>query len=638
MNPNLFSTCFCKRRYASPLGIRQAAAVTCRRLAREESGAVFVVTLGIFLFMWVVCCGVYAIGENVRRKIEIQNAADAAAYSAAAVQADFLSRVATVNRAMAWTYVQMTRRQMDCITKKWMEKTLERIKGDRARMKILHRSSCTGNCNYLPPHPSPWPSRGTFWCGLDGQDGVFSINTGFPSKRISEDEAKAYVSSVSGAEKARNRQSGSSAGWSFEQQIAADKSNISAMNTALRAMMQEYSVKVKDTVYEVVRSNLPADRLGEFTYTCVNEQASGWFDVLRNTKMGERRFLMFAGDYAGKSASQIFNEGVISGKKAGGVNHWFVRAQNESQGIPEPASGQGTEGICRSYRKLNEQMKPHVAANCQNHDIDGDSAPQNSVALVSEWHHNAWAWNCVTMNGACVHTKMASVGTLCAWYSPSPIITSRKNCISPVRGSSDGGGRVYGDDPELVSQLRWDRVYAGERCKPVVLSASTSGFFGRGGAILVGVARKATNPWEEVLTKIEGMFKAFDAAQGVTHLWAVSAARAGYKEWNDNETLGYQLGYTPDDGSNFEYCWNLRQTDWDAHFLPVKHAWEFCQGTRGGTPSFTPAGAGAPLASVMTGTWQPLGGGTHPSWGAPAAPRGMSGTLDWGGLNASVRH
>ena len=91
------------------------------RLGRDEEGVAMVVTLAIFMFMYLICMGVYAIGTAVKTRIHLQNACDAAAYSAAVVQADTLSRIATINRAMAWTYIQVSRRQMDWITYCWLE-------------------------------------------------------------------------------------------------------------------------------------------------------------------------------------------------------------------------------------------------------------------------------------------------------------------------------------------------------------------------------------------------------------------------------------------------------------------------------------------------------------------------------------
>ena len=91
------------------------------RLGQGEDGAALVVTLALFMFMYLSCAGVFAIGQTAKNRIHLQNACDAAAYSAAVVQADTLSRIATINRAMAWTYVSMTRRQMDYIVSQWLK-------------------------------------------------------------------------------------------------------------------------------------------------------------------------------------------------------------------------------------------------------------------------------------------------------------------------------------------------------------------------------------------------------------------------------------------------------------------------------------------------------------------------------------
>ena len=105
------------------------------RLGSDEEGVAMVVTLAIFMFMYLICMGVYAIGTAVKTRIHLQNACDAAAYSAAVVQADTLSRIATLNRAMSWTYVQMSRRQMDYIVDRWLTKTVQKVQGDVATAK-----------------------------------------------------------------------------------------------------------------------------------------------------------------------------------------------------------------------------------------------------------------------------------------------------------------------------------------------------------------------------------------------------------------------------------------------------------------------------------------------------------------------
>ena len=99
-------------------------------LGRDEDGAALVVTLAIFFLMYLGCMGVYAVSMSVKERVQLQNAVDAAAYSAAVVQADTLSRIATINRAMSWTYVDMTRHQMDYIVRRWLGHTCDHYEED----------------------------------------------------------------------------------------------------------------------------------------------------------------------------------------------------------------------------------------------------------------------------------------------------------------------------------------------------------------------------------------------------------------------------------------------------------------------------------------------------------------------------
>ncbi|MBR4251972.1 MAG: hypothetical protein IKQ15_06720 [Kiritimatiellae bacterium] len=101
-----------------------------RRLGREESGVALMLTLAVFLLLYVLCCSVFATAEIIHQRMQLQNACDAAAYSAAVVQADGLSRMAVVNRALAWTYIQLCREQMDYIVYKWLWLTWDRFKYD----------------------------------------------------------------------------------------------------------------------------------------------------------------------------------------------------------------------------------------------------------------------------------------------------------------------------------------------------------------------------------------------------------------------------------------------------------------------------------------------------------------------------
>ena len=102
-----------------------------RRLVRDEGGVALMLTLGVFLFLFLACCGVYAVGETISRRVDLQNACDAGAHAAAVAQADVLSRMAVVNRAMSWNYVQMTKMQLDYITYNWLKVTCNNFAADK---------------------------------------------------------------------------------------------------------------------------------------------------------------------------------------------------------------------------------------------------------------------------------------------------------------------------------------------------------------------------------------------------------------------------------------------------------------------------------------------------------------------------
>ncbi len=114
------------------------------RFARDEEGAVLAISILSFLFLFVSSFSVYAVGETVRQRLELQNAADAAAYSAAVVQADTLSRVAAINRAMAWTYVMLGRMEMDAIVDSWLDLALTVWEPEKEAARLF---SLPSSCN-----------------------------------------------------------------------------------------------------------------------------------------------------------------------------------------------------------------------------------------------------------------------------------------------------------------------------------------------------------------------------------------------------------------------------------------------------------------------------------------------------------
>lgn len=74
------------------------------RVHREEDGQVMLLALITAVFLVLVMAFPLNVGWTISKRLRLQNAADAAAYSAAVVQADGLSAIAWLNNAMSWCY------------------------------------------------------------------------------------------------------------------------------------------------------------------------------------------------------------------------------------------------------------------------------------------------------------------------------------------------------------------------------------------------------------------------------------------------------------------------------------------------------------------------------------------------------
>ena len=111
------------------------AKIKLRQLLLDDSGIAMAFTIMVFLVFFLLCVSVYAMTENIRQKMELQNACDTAAYSGAMVQADMLSRIAVLNRALSWTYLQTNKRQMDYLVGLWASQVHSRHTADSSMVE-----------------------------------------------------------------------------------------------------------------------------------------------------------------------------------------------------------------------------------------------------------------------------------------------------------------------------------------------------------------------------------------------------------------------------------------------------------------------------------------------------------------------
>ncbi len=358
-------------------------------LRKDCRGFVVMSTLAIFLFLFVLCASIYAVGETIHQRIKLQNACDAAAYSAAVVQADGLSRMAVVNRAMAWSYVQMTNRQMDYITYRWLKLTCKRFEEDKNNAKdyaedgqiiafydkeigwwaLLELAATAvgfkvadmfgadiycSTGNHKPEHEG-W----TWWCGApDINQPRYTIRWNTPLhlsiSGMANSTASNYLFTYNQIknfilaplqriiDKKQDADRIENWGYYLGVLIDYDKKNIHRLNKSLERINTQMEISMKMTAENVLKAMLKDNRYdsksvlqdyyisihiphAENPYNAENENNS-FFSPLHNTEADEMLFLnMQSANHAGEKLPQHFPVLLGSETLAYGLDQWFIR-------------------------------------------------------------------------------------------------------------------------------------------------------------------------------------------------------------------------------------------------------------------------------------------------------------------------
>ena len=520
------------------------------RLGRDDDGMAMVVTLAVFMFMWLVCAGVFAIGTAVKTRIHLQNACDAAAYSAAVVQADTLSRIATINRAMSWTYIAMTRRQMDYIVDRWLKHTLEHFNQDKAAAQIWYLSS-------TPPPPCPIHASWGMGASPDdlhlfGAGAEIDLNNGsrtvLPS-RIQEriNGFQSYVPT-----QATSFYATSATVDSLASQIDADKVTIVQMNRMIQDLADKLPRRVKNAVDSVLHATLDGSGYDSPRWHVFQNESprkdsedeligDGYLRDLHNESEDENRFLSFSRQ---SDAVNAFSTG---------IDDWFERADRKDL-------TSGKTGIQRAYR--NFMYKP-----------DGK--------LVSRW-----AWWSTKSVGCEFIPDVGYVHGSVRMLKTCPHIGINDRCSHARTDMLPSPRYIFKAEFHGNGMCVWDDRYEGARARPLILRDT---YFGKSGTITVGLVANNQNPLTPILgTAITGLFSAFSIGKDLTwtpqYTVCFASAKAGYKylgEDVDNETRAYRISWEDADWRENGQAWNLCQSDWDAVLIPVRRAETFASG-RGG--------------------------------------------------------
>ena len=547
-----------------------------RRLAKDESGVVLATTVVIFLTLFVIACSVYAVGENIRLRMETQNAADAAAYTAGVVQADALSRLGAMNKAMGWTYAQEVKMDMDFIVDEWLVMSLIHWVKDFGKVagKVLASTVCI---------PVAWTAA---YCGESPLSNKLAIH-------LNNNHWK-DVKTVIGAHKSAN-----SAGKSFPKlmaKILKASINIKGMNKAEASIVKKLDKHLHTAVKTSLALNIgntendkrSKDKSADIKFAFLTEPKK-CFEVMKN----EGKFLRTVYGRNTKT-KDLFKEG---------AGTWFVA---------------NSGNIGRHYTQLSDR-------------------------LVSDW------------------------GYLGITFEPGPPVGE---CI-PTPAVSQGHTTYK------ASQGYIKPFFETAICEPQWL---TPDYFAKAGAIVVGVARKLHNPFQFMFNhkKPDGIYGLYSVPRGSPsdsrYIWAVAASRAGYHDHGrpkgaynptvdsyDNE---YDQSVPPAQApqwwrNNFGWQglspYNLSETDWDAVFLPLHRAWSARDPAWqnrgqaknvGGPPvagRWKSATGGAILADLWSSAkWEALKGKKSAtglgSSASGSGPMGMSGAINWNGMEDKVLH
>ena len=228
------------------------AKIKLKSLIYDDSGVAMAYTIMVFLFFFMLCVSTYAMSENIRKKMELQNACDAAAYSGAVVQADMLSRLAVLNRALSWTYAETNKRHMDAVVDDWLRRVVIRYSSiaSAARNAYRNNSTCATNACFNNNNQPCRPDCGGV-CGNIGWFAGWSSNAG--SVRLNNSRTVA-VNAIRNARAAYTRRS--------DLMIRNGYTNITTLNNEINNIR----ININTYIGQAIRYSMGAFPVARFSF------------------------------------------------------------------------------------------------------------------------------------------------------------------------------------------------------------------------------------------------------------------------------------------------------------------------------------------------------------------------------------
>ena len=511
-------------------------------LLHDDSGLAMgyaVVITGVLLLM--VMSSV-AMGHTVQQRMELQSVADNAAYAGALAQADVLSRMAVLNRALAWTYVQANRLQTDYLLMQYAKDGC--VAAARAAAAAAHEGYVNEpppGCNQLHP-TNNW--RFAYSRYVDSED-IFGTrrwddNSVLSAMRnvwcydsLGTTPPMMYVSSSEGATHAAvstysngrllhlnvlNRSLDSIANSVNDRlsRMTTAAQNIARLNAALVTLRNNMQQKVEDAS----RKSFYANNFLERSQFCIiTKDASLYVGSCDN----EELFL-----------SRHYHDNSDAPSSPGGVLDEMWRRFDWWC----PNEMAGTASL--PYKGFQYQLNRILTMSC------------TSAYFL---------WGMVV--GNVVSYPVGPLGP----FPTGITFGTRIGGSWHANGAATHAERVWADERIGGSTTQFARKGQCEPARPILL---TEKFFGKAGTIVVGVKRPVENPfvtWFGSETR-QGFYGSYGATLEGRQMWAVSAARAGVNV-TGNPAGRYETTWS----EATEADWNLHVDDWDAVMLPLARAW-----------------------------------------------------------------
>lgn len=502
------------------------AKLTLKKLLYDDSGVAMAYTVLVSLFIFMLCVSTYAMTENIRQKMELQNACDAAAYSGAVVQADMLSRIAVLNRALSWTYYQTNKRHMDYIVDIWIDAVLGQHEKDSDYVKEFNDRSCHPKIPLICFFATSFGGLGT--SSLTNQ-----LNDIRDFRGRDDDESVAEYEQLRHdyyLEKCMNIIN------SFKNYSAIYYININSAPDLRSYIILNYARKWEKLENEIGQANETMGRMEDAIGYLKKHISEFSIKAADNTlisagyKTDNRIFAVFAGENG-----VLVNNTIKSFPEA----NYFQNVTTEKELL-------AFSGHTRDQLGAGEKTWWTLRDNRQS-----GAYREYTSGLNASYDCFSTRWQ---------HIKV------CVPYD----FISYSRTIEPDRYSSGAvkisspGGRCAGKyDPIGDSSYFTSRQ--------TLASKLDKSFFGRNGSIVVAAKKPLVNPFSIILGD-SGLYGAFNGMD--KDMWALSAARAGVKLNNENTDGKYETRYPGDDISGYtNRVWNLCEEDWDAVMLPVARAW-----------------------------------------------------------------